>query len=167
MTAAVDAVCVVFADRTDAGRVGSTAIDKRPVTGRVAVGPLGLAGDHVRDTTNHGGIHQAVYAYACEEAERWASELGKPVPPGWFGDNVRTSGIPVTDAVIGQRWAIGDAVFEVSQPRVPCATFQRWTGEPHWVKRFTQRADVGARSEERRVGKECVTTCRSRWSPYH
>ena len=145
MGGVVEAVCVTHREHAVPGRVGRTAIDKRPVPAAgVRAEPFGLAGDHVCDTKYHGGIHQAVYAYASEEAERWASELRRPVPAGWFGENLRTSGLAVSDAVIGERWQAGGALLEVSQPRVPCATFGHWTGEPRWVKRFTQRGDVGA-----------------------
>ncbi|MGW5314557.1 MOSC domain-containing protein [Nocardia thailandica] len=140
----VEAVCVVHAEHEVRTRVGRTAIDKRPVPGRVPVGALGLGGDHVCDTVNHGGVHQAVYAYAEEDARRWADELGRDLPAGWFGENLRVTGLAVSDAVLGARWAVGDTLLEVSAPRVPCATFQQWSGEKQWVKRFTQRGDTGA-----------------------
>jgi MOSC domain-containing protein YiiM len=146
-TGRVLAVCVVHAEielPLKVTRVGRTAIDKRPVPGRVAVGTLGLDGDHVCDTANHGGIHQAVYAYAQEDAARWGDELGRTLGAGWFGENLRIAGLPVSDAVIGERWRIGDTVLEVTAPRVPCATFQHRSGEPRWVKRFTQQSDTGA-----------------------
>ncbi|SNS39237.1 MOSC domain-containing protein [Rhodococcoides kyotonense] len=145
MTGRVEAVCVVHAD-VPLGRrgVGDSAIDKRPVTGPVVIGELGLAGDRSRDTKFHGGIDQAVYAYDDAEARRWASELGRDVPPGWFGENLRTSAVAVTDAVVGSRWRVGTTVLEVTIPRNPCGTFARWTGEPRWVRRFTERGDVGA-----------------------
>ncbi|WP_227984571.1 MOSC domain-containing protein [Nocardia spumae] len=141
------AVCVLHAELelpAKVSRVGRTAIDKRPVTGRVAVRALGLAGDHVCDTKNHGGVHQAVYAYADEDARRWGERLERTLVPGWFGENLRLSGLPVSDAVVGERWRIGDTLLEVSAPRVPCATFGHWSGEKQWVKRFTLQADTGA-----------------------
>lgn len=57
---------------------------------------------------------------------------------------MRVVGVPTTDAVIGTRWRIGDVELEITEPRVPCGTFAHWSGEPRWVKRFTERADVGA-----------------------
>ncbi|SUA41581.1 6-N-hydroxylaminopurine resistance protein [Nocardia africana] len=141
------AVCVLHAELevpAKVSRVGRTAIDKRPVASRVAVRALGLAGDRVCDTKHHGGVHQAVYAYADEDARRWGEELGRTLAPGWFGENLRVSGLPVSDAVLGERWRIGDTLLEVSAPRVPCATFGHWSGEKQWVKRFTLRADTGA-----------------------
>ncbi|MBY8857632.1 MOSC domain-containing protein [Nocardia sp. CA2R105] len=141
------AVCVVHADLempAKVNRVGHTAIDKRPVPGRVAVRTLGLDGDHVCDTVNHGGVHQAVYAYAEHDAQRWGAELQRALDAGWFGENLRISGLAVSDSVIGERWRINDTVLEVSAPRVPCATFQYWSNERQWVKRFTQQSDTGA-----------------------
>jgi MOSC domain-containing protein YiiM len=143
-TGEVLAACVVHADLEVPTRVGRTAIDKRPVAGRVAVRALGLDGDHVCDTKHHGGVHQAVYAYADEDALRWGTELGRTLPAGWFGENLRVGGLPVSDSVIGARWSVGDTLLEVSAPRVPCATFQHWSGERQWVKRFALRSDTGA-----------------------
>lgn len=140
----VVAVCVVFADIPQPRAIPITAIDKRPVVGPVRIEPLGPAGDHVCDTKHHGGLDQAVYVYGEDEARRWSQELGKPVPAGWFGENLRVSGLPVTDAVIGEQWRIGSVLLEATAPRIPCVTFQIWTGEKHWVRRFAERTDVGA-----------------------
>ncbi|NKY55820.1 MOSC domain-containing protein [Nocardia flavorosea] len=122
-TGRVLAVCVVHAELTVPGRVGRSAIDKRPVTGRVRAQRLGLAGDHVCNTRDHDGVHQAVYGYADEDAANWSAELGRELPVGWFGENLRIAGLPLSDAVIGARCTVGEAVLEVSGPRVPCATF--------------------------------------------
>jgi MOSC domain-containing protein YiiM len=141
-------VCVGGAGTIDAPRGPMrTAIDKRPVRGRVAVGPLGLAGDRQVDKRHHGGPDKAVYAYAEEDVAHWAVELGRDLPPGSFGENLRTSGVDVTNAVVGERWRVGGddgVVVEVTQPRIPCATFQAWLGEPRWVKRFTAHGAPGA-----------------------
>lgn len=146
-TGRVLAVCVVHAELEVAARsskVGRTAIDKRPVPHRVPVRGLGLDGDHVCDTEHHGGVHQAVYAYAEEDARAWSAELNRDLPAGWFGENLRIEGLAVSDAVLGARWAVGDTLLEVSAPRVPCATFGWWAAEPQWVKRFTLQANTGA-----------------------
>lgn len=125
----------------------STAIDKRAVDGRVLLQRLGLAGDVQCDRKNHGGVHAAVYAYADEDAAWWA-ELDRDITPGLFGENLRTSGIDVSGAEIGERWQIGrpdeGVLLEVTSPRVPCRTFQDRMGEPRWVKRFTQHNAPGA-----------------------
>ncbi|WP_459549086.1 MOSC domain-containing protein [Nocardia sp. X0981] len=137
------AVCAVHAELPVPGRVGRTAIDKRPVPGRVRVGRLGLHGDHVCNTRDHGGVHQAVYGYAEEDATSWSAELGRELPAGWFGENLRITGLPLSDAVLGARCTVGEALLEVSAPRVPCATFGHWSGESRWVRRFALRADTG------------------------
>lgn len=133
------------------GELDKTAIDKRPVQGRVPVRPAGVAGvgvegDQVVDSEHHGGRDQAVYAYAAEDREWWSGELGRHLAPGSFGQNIDTDGLEVTGAVIGERWSVGDdgLVLEVTSPRVPCSTFQGWMDEPHWVKRFTEHGAPGA-----------------------
>jgi MOSC domain-containing protein YiiM len=128
------------------GSLDRTAIDKRGQPGRVHVGPLGLAGDDQYDKKSHGGVVQAVYAYAREDADWWADELGYPITPGRFGENLTTAGLDVTGAVLGERWRIGDdgLVVLVTAPRIPCKTFQGWMDEPHWVKRFTDHGAPGA-----------------------
>jgi MOSC domain-containing protein YiiM len=124
--------------------VGSTGIDKRPVDGRVRAEGAGLTGDVICDTKNHGGYDQAVYAYAREDAAWWVAELGRELPFGAFGENLSTSGVDCTGAVIGERWQVGGAVLEVSRPRIPCRTFAGFWDVPNLVKRFTQRGLPGA-----------------------
>lgn len=138
------AVCRVHVLHPDAGTVGVTAIDKRPVDVRVKVRPFGLYADVQADRANHGGPDQAVYAYAQEDADFWSTELGREVTPGLFGENLRVSGLDVNRAVIGERWQVGSALLEVTQPRVPCQTFGRRLGEQRWVRRFTQANRTGA-----------------------
>lgn len=92
------AVCVVHQLRPDAGYIGVTAIDKRAVSGPVRVRPLGAYGDVQADRKHHGGLDKALYAYAQEDADFWQSELGRDLPPGWFGENLRTEGLDVNAA---------------------------------------------------------------------
>jgi len=92
----------------------------------------------------HGGEGQAVYAYAQEDADFWIAELGRELPPGRFGENLRTSGVDLTGALLGEQWRIGTALFEVSAPRIPCANFARFWNEPQLVKRFTAHGATGA-----------------------
>jgi MOSC domain-containing protein YiiM len=124
---------------------GFTAIDKRPQPGRVRVGELGLAGDRVCDTQNHGGPDLALYAYAEEDANWWAAQLDRDIPTGLFGENLRTEGLDINGALLGEVWRIGDEVeVMVRAPRIPCITFQHRMQEPHWVKRFHQAGRPGA-----------------------
>ncbi len=138
-------VCRVGDLHGDAGAVGVTAIDKRPVTEPVRVGRFGLRGDVQADRANHGGPDKAVYVYDAAEAARWSADLGEEIGPGRFGENLRTAGLAVDDAVIGERWRIGaELELEVTGPRTPCATFGRWLGQDRWVRRFTERGRTGA-----------------------
>ncbi len=133
--------------------VGITGIDKRPAAGPVRVqapGPRGTGlgsgavGDQIFDTAHHGGDDQALYAYAREDLDEWEAELGRPLPGGVFGENLTTSGLDVTGALIGERWRIGDdVVVEVAVPRIPCRTFAHWMAQEGWIKRFMARAVPG------------------------
>lgn len=143
-TATVLAVCRVHQLLKDPGAVGVTAIDKRPVAGPVRVHKLGLHGDIQASRIDHGGEDQALYAYSQDDADYWAAELQRELPPGMFGENLRVTGIGASEAIIGERWKIGlDVEVEVTSPRVPCATFQRRMDVPHWVKRFGEAGRVG------------------------
>jgi MOSC domain-containing protein YiiM len=126
------------------GTVGRTGIDKRPVDSPVRAANNCLAGDVVADTMNHGGYHKAVYAYAREDAQWWETALGHPVASGRFGENLTTMGINVTGAVIGERWAIGSSVLEVSEPRIPCRVFAGFWDRPTLIKDFTIAGRPGA-----------------------
>lgn len=132
---------------------GLTGIDKRPVDGPVhvaapgpkGVGASGLAGDAVCHTRHHGGDDQAVYAMAREDLDAWERELGRPLTNGCFGENLTTTGLDVSGALIGERWRIGrEVLLEVTSPRIPCRTFQSHLEERGWMKRFTRRGAPGA-----------------------
>jgi MOSC domain-containing protein YiiM len=138
------AVCVVHELRHDPS-IGVTAIDKRPVERPVRIRRLGLHGDVQADRRFHGGADQAVYAYAEEDAAFFEGELDRPVPPGSFGENLRTRGVDVSGAVIGERWHVGEeVVLEVTSPRNPCGTFERRMGVKGWQRRFAEHGAPGA-----------------------
>ena len=144
------AACAVRALRKDRGN-GVTGIDKVPVRGLAKVGPFGLFGDVQVDRKHHGGLDKALYVYAQEDADFWGAELGRDLAAGWFGENLRVSGIDVNAALIGERWRIGAGAYavevEVTMPRTPCGTFARWVGgenERGWVKRFGEAGRLGA-----------------------
>jgi MOSC domain-containing protein YiiM len=132
------------ADQVVGGKPARTAIDKRPVSGQVRVGMLGLEGDEYADKENHGGLDQAVYAYAREDLDWWVERLGRELRNGLFGENITTSGLEITEAVIGETWRLGTAVVQITSPRIPCLTFQSWMDEEHWVKRFAAAGRPGA-----------------------
>ncbi len=145
------------------GRPALSAIWKSPVRGRIAVRGVNLEGDDQADREAHGGPDKAVYAYAIEDTRWWEEELGRSLEYGELGENLTTEGIGVTDALVGERWEIGSAVFEVSEPRVPCWRLavrmedqlfpRRFTqvGRPGTYLRIVREGDVGARDEVRVV----------------
>lgn len=149
----LEAVCRVHQLLPDPGVFGVTAIDKRPTDATVKVTQWGLYADVQADREHHGGLEQAVYAYSQEEADAWAQRLGRDIPTGLFGENLRVSGLPVTDALIGEQWKIGSALLEATIPRQPCAIFARRMGEEDWVQRFTEQGDTGAYFRVLRKGK--------------
>jgi MOSC domain-containing protein YiiM len=105
----------------------------------------GLVGDVIGDERHHGGTDQAVYTYAREGLDEWASELGRPLRHGMFGENLTTAGLDVDGALVGERWRVGSSlVLQVTGPRIPCATFRGWMGERRWVKRFVDAGRPGA-----------------------
>lgn len=132
------------ADLLIGGKPGRTGIDKRPAAGPVRVRSGGLDGDEFGDTHSHGGVEQAVYAYAREDLDWWVERLGRELRNGIFGENITTTGLDVTGALIGEKWLLGTAVVQVTAPRIPCVTFQSWLGEDHWVKRFARGGRPGA-----------------------
>lgn len=139
------AACVVHAIIPDVGgSQDETAIDKRPVAGPVEVHALGLTGDTQCDVAHHGGEGKAVYAYAQEDADWWSAELDRELPPGSFGENLRTRGLDVTGALLGERWRIGTTLLQVSCPRTPCLSFQGFWGVPRLIKRFLAYGAPGA-----------------------
>jgi MOSC domain-containing protein YiiM len=125
-------------------RTITTAIWKHPVSGLVQIENVNLRGDDQADRTVHGGPDKAVYAYSLEDTEWWESELGRPLGPGAFGENLSLRGIDVSGALIGERWAIGSAVLEVRQPRLPCFKLGLRHSDPLLPKRFAGAGRPGA-----------------------
>ena len=126
------------------GRTVRTAIWKHPVEGRVPLRGVNLRGDDQADRSVHGGPDKAVYAYGAEDTDWWAAELGAPLGPGAFGENLTVRGLPVSEAVIGERWAVGSAVLEVAQPRLPCFKLGLRMGDPGFLQRFAAAGRPGA-----------------------
>jgi MOSC domain-containing protein YiiM len=103
----------------------TSAIWKRPVSGPVHAGRLGLAGDSVHDSRVHGGPDQALLMYAAAHYPRWEQELGRPIGPGDFGENLTVEGLDEDSVCIGDVYQVGPVRFQVSHPRQPCATLAR------------------------------------------
>lgn len=140
-TARIETVNVVH--RVGQGYYRPTAIDKRPVTGPVEAHPGGLVGDQQRGSS-HGGPDKAVYAYATEDADWWAAQLGRDIPPGTFGENLRTKRVDVCGALIGERWQVGGVLLEVRMPRTPCENLSLRMGLDGFHLRFNATGRVGA-----------------------
>lgn len=144
-----------------------TGIDKVPTADPVEVrapGPMhgglggGLVGDMIGNRKLHGGDDQAVYAYAREDLDTWQTALHREISNGMFGENLTTSGVDVTGARIGDRWAIGTdgLVLEISRPRIPCRTFAAWLAIQGWIKTFTEAALPGAYLRVLQPGRICA-----------
>ena len=101
----------------------SSAIDKRPVDGPVAVHALGLAGDEQADRRVHGGPDKALHAYAWAHHADWRAELPGNAwwgVPGAFGENLCVDGLDEHGVCIGDRWRVGSTTLVVTQGRQPC-----------------------------------------------
>src|ERR1700712_1166488 len=103
------------------GRTVRTAIWKQPVTGRIFARRLNLDGDGQGDLGGHGGEQRAIMVYQLESYRYWANYLGRSdLAPGIFGENLTVEGLADAEICIGDRFRIGGAVVEVSQPRDTC-----------------------------------------------
>jgi len=125
------------------GRPAKSAIWKSPVAGRIAARGVNLEGDDQADRKAHGGPDKSVYAYAIEDVRWWEEKLGQSLQHGEFGENLTTEGVAVNDALVGERWEIGTAVFEVSEPRIPCWRLGVRMNDQGFVRRFTEALRPG------------------------
>jgi MOSC domain-containing protein YiiM len=143
-----------------------SAFDKRPVLGPVQLGTLGLAGDAQADKRHHGGEESAVLGYASAHYAAWRSEVGiADMGPGGFGENFTLEGLAEDSVSIGDSYAVGDAIVQVSMPRIPCGNIsRRWkradltarvrtTGRTGWYFRVLEPGVVEAGMEIRLVDR--------------
>jgi MOSC domain-containing protein YiiM len=107
----------------------TTGIFKEPVAGPVWLGASGLAGDGHGDLSVHGGPNQAVLCYAAQHYPTWSDILDRPgLGPGAFGENFTINGLCEENVCLGDRFEVGEALVEVSQPRRPCWKLSRRNG---------------------------------------
>ncbi len=125
-----------------AGKSGATGIFKESVTGQVKVGMLGLEGDTQVDSENHGGKDQAVYLYSNGDYAWWSEQLGVILEAGTFGENLTLSSLP-EPLYIGDRFAIGSVILEVTAPRIPCSTLAARMNDVTFVKQFVKAVRPG------------------------
>jgi MOSC domain-containing protein YiiM/ferredoxin-NADP reductase len=167
------------------GRTVHTGIWKDPVPGRCRVGRLNVAGDGQGDLAGHGGEQRAVFVYQIESYRHWEEQLKRTdFVPGQFGENFTVEGLPDNAVCIGDRYQIGSALFEVTQPRVTCYRVGIRTNEPRmpalltssgrpgFYFRVLREGEVGARDEIVKVGeaKERMTVEEINallYSPHH
>jgi ferredoxin-NADP reductase/MOSC domain-containing protein YiiM len=148
------------------GRTVHTGIWKNSVAGRCRVGRLNLDGDGQGDLAGHGGEQRAVFVYQMESYRYWQEQLKRTnFVHGQFGENFTIEGFEDDAVCIGDRYQIGSAVFEVSQPRVTCyrvgirmdeprmAALLTSTGRPGFYFRVLQEGEVGAGDEIVKVGE--------------
>src|SRR5271167_237873 len=149
-----------------------TAIWKQPVQGRIAVRRLNVEGDGQGDLAGHGGEHRAVFVYQMDSYHYWEAQLGRSnFVYGQFGENFTVDGLSDGDVFIGDRYRVGSALFEVTQPRVTCyrvgirmeepqmAALLTSHGKPGFYFRVLGEGEVGAGDEIVRVadGPERMT----------
>src|SRR3954463_10104913 len=113
------------------GRTVHTGIWKQPVTGPRMVRRLNIDGDGQGDLAGHGGEQRAVLVYQTGSYRHWANFFGRDdLEDGAFGENFTVDGLPDDEVCIGDRYRIGEAEFEVTQPRVTCFRVAMRMGEP-------------------------------------
>src|SRR5262245_43495861 len=148
------------------GRTVHTAIWKDPVRGRCRVQRTNLDGDRQGDLGGHGGEQRAVYVYQIESYRYWQEQrTGNDFVYGQFGENFTIEGLPDDEVCIGDQYRIGDAVFEVTQPRVTCyrlgirmneprmPAMLTSSGRPGFYLRVLEPGDVGAGDAIVKVGQ--------------
>ena len=137
-----------------------TAIWKEPVEGRRMARRLNIDGDGQGDPAGHGGEHRAVFVYQIDSYRYWQGQLGRSdFSYGQFGENFTVDGLSDDEVCIGDRYRIGSAVFEVTQPRVTCyrvgirmdepkmAALLVAHGKPGFYFRVVQEGEVAAGDE--------------------
>lgn len=139
---------VNLATAPSALKVGSrttrTGIVKRPADGPHGIGPLGLAGDTISSKKHHGGPDQAVYVYGEDDYAWWAAELGRPLAPGTFGENLTVTGLASGASLVGDQLHVGAAVvLEVTCGRIPCGTLTAHMGIRAFAQRFRRAGRPG------------------------
>jgi len=159
-------------DVTWNGKTVRTAVWKSPVTGRRMVRKLDIDGDAQADLAGHGGEHRAVFVYQMDSYHYWESFLGRSdFTFGQFGENFTVEGFPDNEVCIGDRYRIGGAEFEVTQPRVTCYRVGIRMNEPRmpallvehhrpgFYFRVLQEGEVGAGDDIAKIadGPEKIT----------
>lgn len=137
----VRAVSSLAQKHPDAGRVGETSIDKRPLAS-ASVTSEGIEGDWQSDRKHHGGTDKALFALSDVAGRHWDEVLGRDDVPGYYGENVRIEG-ELDRLEFGARVRIGSVIAEVTGSRNPCMTLSRWVDRPGFVREYAEFGFVG------------------------
>ena len=121
----------------------ATGIYKLPIEGPVMVRTLGIDGDAQADLKVHGGVDKAVYLYAQENYDLWSAELGKPLAPGHFGENLTVTGLLEDGIRPGDELTIGGAILQVTEPRFPCFKLGIKMADQRFLVRFQESGRSG------------------------
>ncbi len=126
------------------GKQVMTGIYKVPSSQRINMTKLGLEGDGQADLDAHGGVDKAVYIYSYKNYIYWQDELElSDLPFGQFGENLTVQELSDDSVHIGDRLRIGDALVEVTQPRIPCFKLGVKMGMSNFPRRFMKSGRVG------------------------
>src|SRR2546430_3540418 len=126
------------------GRTVFTSVWKRPIRGPRMVRRLNIDGDGQGDLAGHGGEHRAVFVYQIDSYHYWQRQLGRDdFTYGQFGENFTIDGLPDQEVCIGDRYRIGQALFEVTQPRVTCYRVGIRMNEPQMAALLVARGRPG------------------------
>lgn len=125
-------------------RKSLTGIFKLPLDGPVHIEPHGINGDAVLDTRHHGGPDQAIYIYFQPDYDFWVEQLGEPLLPGTFGENLTISNLQSADMAIGDRLQIGTVTLEITAPRIPCNVLAQRMNDKYFIKAFNKANRSGA-----------------------
>ena len=126
------------------GKKFQTGIYKEPIAGPVQASRLNLDGDGQADLVGHGGEQRAVHVYSFDNYSYWQTELGREeFPYGQFGENFTVTELADQNVHVGDRFQIGTAQFEVTQPRVPCQKLAMKMDSPGFVKLIMKSGRLG------------------------
>ena len=164
MSVRVNAICIGLPKPFNGAEL--SAIDKRPLEGKATFRSFGIEGDMVADTKHHGGIDMAVHQYPTDHYHAWNEVLGRHpllTGPAPFGENLMVAGLKENEVLIGDRFRLGTALLEVSQPRQPCWKIEHRFGRKGmvahilgahncgWYYRVVEEGEAEAGDELRKV----------------
>lgn len=146
MTIAVTLDAVLTGKARRLARGFTSAIDKQPITGRMAVEIDGLNADEQADRRHHGGPEMALLFYPADHYPAWRSELPEKADrfvAGGFGENLSANGLSEENVLIGDIWRAGTTLLQVAQGRAPCRTLNRRFEDDGMVSRVSENGRAG------------------------